>query len=454
MGLTLAALTPWLWGLGLTQAVLGILQVVIVVAGIVRAAYPVVRPVALVAFIFTFSWLTVAPIYQLSHNAPAWGDFSIFISRDANFALVLNVLASAAMYTGFFFARRQARGITPARTAVPGRALPALFLVAGCALLPVAVASNGGLGALFTSRTARGEQLEAQGLTLAEAGGAAVAFVSLLPAALGVAATYLLLLRLRAQVREHGFGGASALDTVLCMTGLALAILFANPFISTRAVTATAFVPLILLLLQPRSGRAGISLALALLFGTLIAYPLANQFRGDTVEYEGGLGALSSIDFDGYQQVINSVTYADDIGHSWGNYSFSAAFFLVPRSIWEDKATPASIDVAAHRGYVFTNLSLPFHAEMYVEFGAIGMVLCVFGAAWLGGRCDRAWLAAPGSLAGSVAPYVAIAVLMIIRGPLGAQVPVYLTTLGLILLGLLAADQKSVSVRPEMYRSP
>lgn len=443
-------LLPWLWEIPFTQSVLCFLQIAITVSGLIRSVAPL-RPTAMIAFGFTFSWLGVAPIYQLSHGLAAWGDSEVLYTPEVEFALVLNVLAAAAMYFGFFSTGRAGRHVSPAgpdEERSPRRIYPALFLLACLALTPRAIAANGGLGALFSSRSDRSVIRAAQGLTTDQAGGLAVALVSYLPTALAVAAAYLLVLRLRPQVRAGGLGGASVLDAAMFCVAIFLMAVFANPFTNTRAIAASAFAPLAILILQPRSARAGRYMLAVVLAATFVAYPLANVFRdGEGVQVDG-FDVFASVDFDGFQQVINSEFFVDDSGHSWGHYSSSAALYFVPRAIWNGKADPASIDVAANRGYWFTNLSLPFHAEMYVEFGIVGMVLIVFWLARLGRRLDWAWLTDPRSTAGLLAPYVAVSTLLILRGPLGSLVPVYLTTAGLIFLGVRRQQTTAGASKP------
>ena len=142
------------------------------------------------------------------------------------------------------------------------------------------------------------------------------------------------------------------------------------------------------------------------------------------------------MDFDGFQQVANSVLYVREIGHSLGHYTVSAFAYFIPRSWWEGKATPASLDVAGNRGYAFTNLSLPLHAELYIEFGLIGMAICMVAFGWLCASSDSSWLLGSASRLGLLAPVLSMAMLGILRGPLGSLAPVYLTALGLTFLAL------------------
>lgn len=435
-----ALVLPWLVQLPPLQGALCLLQVSIAAAGIARAAYPTPRLVALVTFVFTFSWVGVAPIYQLATGTAAWRDSAILRSSSTIPALILLVLATGVLYIGFF---RAGTGGPPKATVwtdiSPPRSVCIAYVVACCLLTPGAVSASGGLANMFSNRAVRAEALGSQGLVLSEVGGLQVALVGVLPGALATAGAYLVLIRLLNQYRRDRWADIKAADAGLFAIALSLVVVFANPFVNTRALSAAALGSLVLLILRPRSRKAGFVMAASLLTATLVAYPAAGAFGGATRGESHGLEFLAGQDFDGFQQTVNAVDFVDDLGHSFGTYTVSGALYFIPRAVWADKERPASIDIASHRGYVFTNLSLPVQAEMYVDFGPVGMAVAMFLLATAGRRCDLDWAAGVSSRAALLAPYACLACLSVIRGPIGSNGPVYLTNLGLIALGLLLA---------------
>ncbi|SFT34001.1 hypothetical protein SAMN05660657_00205 [Geodermatophilus amargosae] len=438
----LIVLLPLLITLPPLQATLCALQAAISAAGIARSAHPGLRPIALVTFVFTFSWLGVAPTYQLATGRAAWRDDAVLVGPYTTTALLLLVLATATLYVGFFrpgAAIRAATGPAPAAPLDPPRWICVGYLLTCLALAPGAISAGGGLAGMFSTRAERTATLLAQGLSLQEVGGLKIALVSTLPGALATAGCYLVLIRVLNQRRGSGWGEVHAVDITLLVLGLTLVVVLANPFVNTRALSAAALGCLILLVLRPRSGWAGVRMAAVLLVATLVVYPAANAFRGTTQTETQGLEFLAGADFDGFQQAINTVEFVDARGHSGGTYTISGALYFVPRSVWAEKERPASIDVATYRGYAFTNLSLPFHAEMYLDFGPVGMTLVLFVLASAGRRSDLDWAAGLSSRAALMAPYACLACLSIIRGPIGSNGPVYLTNLALIGLGLFLA---------------
>jgi hypothetical protein len=324
-------------------------------------------------------------------------------------------------------------------------------------LTPYAVATNGGVGSFFASRADRVDELAAAGVSVAESGGLQVALASILPAALAMVAAHLFILRIRAARAEGGWMSATLADAAGLVLAFGAVVLYANPISNTRFLSLAAFGSIALAMVRPRSRPAGRSLTVLLLVATLGVYPLSNLLASDTGTNNPGdspLAVFASKDFDGFQQIINTFIYVHDHGHSLGSYILSAVFFVVPRSLWSGKATPASIDVAANRDYWFTNLSLPVHAEFYLEFGVIGMVLITYamGHAWA--RIDHAWLHQPGSMGAWLAPVLALAQLGLIRGPLGSLSPIWLTVTVLLVVGVTRLPATTPSARDRAAVTP
>ena len=101
--------------------------------------------------------------------------------------------------------------------------------------------------------------------------------------------------------------------------------------------------------------------------------------------------------------------------------------------------------MASNRGYAFTDLSLPFHAEMLIEFGIVGMVFAMIFFGIFASHTDTSWLAMGSTRFGLAAPLIAVALLGFLRGPLGSLAPIYMTAIGLFMFGLRSSKEKSES---------
>jgi hypothetical protein len=445
---TCALLLPWLLQLEGINAALCVANLALAVTGFVRGWHPSARPIQTVTFGFILAWLTVAPIYQLANGRAAWRDNDVLASgTDVTVALMLITAANGALLWGFTRTRAP-RIIDDDVVALVRPYVPWIYLIACSVLTPPAIVATGGLRAMFSSRSERGTAYASQGLTLERVGGLQYALIGILPAALALVSAYLFLISALAIMRARGFLAVPVSQASALIVALALVALHDNPFIRSRFVAAGAAGALLLLVLRPRSRRAGRILAGVTVLVTLVVYPLANLFRGNNFRLKTGVEVYASADFDGFQQVINAVSLARDTGYTFGYYTSSALLYFVPRSIWPGKAVPASIDVAEHRGYAFTNLSLPFPAELFLEFTAVGMVVLLFVLASRLGRMDTRWLHNPESRDALLVPYMALAMLGVFRGPMGSNGPVYFTIIGLLWLGIRRVPQKSEISEP------
>lgn len=292
-------------------------------------------------------------------------------------------------------------------------------------LLPLVITRGGGVAALFSSRSDYSDALSSAGVSQAESGGVTVALVRILPGALALAATFAMVLVWR---------NRNIRAVVPLAIAALLLVLYANPLTNTRYVSSTAFLCLALLLLRPQSRRSLAVISAVLVIGVIGIYPLANAFRGTSDS--GQPASLADNDFDGFQQLVNTRQYVEEHGHTWGRQFGSAALYALPRRFWPDKAVPASIPVAENRGYTFTNLSLPLPGEIYLEFGLPGVSLIMFGWGRLWRRLDRAWLAGTRTRSGALVPYLTMAQLGLLRGPVGSLVPIYGTTVLLLLFAV------------------
>lgn len=418
--------------------------------GAIQSVAQGLRPVAASFYIFWFSWLGIGPIAQMTVGKVAWGDSTVLAERgQVQSALALTLLAIAAFWAGDHWARsRPPLGGKPAPRATirPGVQVVLSVALIGVGLNAIRVL---GLSSFFIPRQDRSEMLIDTVGTQAEVGGAATALYTVLPSALAVTVTLLAVYRI--QINWRGVGQLKAGQLVhLAIGALGIAV-FANPLSQTRFVALLAIGSLLIVLLRPRSSRAGFVYLAIGLVGTLLIYPLANAFRtANATVSDITSRTFTGADFDGFQQVVNAMNYVESVGWAWGHHIVSAVLFFVPRSLWQDKADPASLEVAAFAGYRFTNLSLPIHAELYMQLGLLGVAMGMLGIGFTAGRLDAAWLGAPLSKMAMIAPVAALATFGVLRGPLGAQVPVWLPIVLLLLLAVRSGDRKVVDTVPRM----
>lgn len=435
-GIALVALLPWLVEIsGLTGWLLAVCALVST-DGAVAGMLPRLRPIQTVVFVFMFSWLCVGPVYQLSHHQAIWGDsWQAFSPGVIERAAIGQTAFFVGLRLGFSYRRGVKSGASQTARLTLNSLFPWAYLAMAVAITPHAITVRGGLRAMFTDRAEAVAAISAAGLGVDQAGGAAYALVRIAPGALALASAYLFATQIK---KRRCFTDRPVPLSLYLAFGCAVALLVvhSNPIANSRFTAAVAFVPIALVFLSPRSARAGVLFGAAVLMASLIVYPLLNVFRyHDSKTQSATSASFASPDFDGFQQAVNESAYVHENGHSSGEYLISGLLFVVPRSVWDAKARPASVDIAEWRNYRYTNLSLPIDAEIDLEFGLAGVAAVSLIGGVVLSRLDQAWTSSPHSVSACLTPFVAIMMLSVIRGPFGANGPSYLMALGLLIVG-------------------
>ena len=155
-----------------------------------------------------------------------------------------------------------------------------------------------------------------------------------------------------------------------------------------RFLVAFVYVPLILLLIPKM--RSGVVFSGGLIFALLMVFPFLDQFRnyttGSSIRLIPSEEFFFLQHFDAYENFASAV---DANFVSYGSQLFGSLLFFVPRSIWPDKPLGSGYVLAQELVYTWSNISMPFLGEGYVNFGFFGVFIF---AAFLGftlGNLDR-----------------------------------------------------------------
>ncbi|MGV9712267.1 hypothetical protein ACWDTI_16580 [Gordonia sp. NPDC003424] len=297
--------------------------------------------------------------------------------------------------------------------------------ICGLLILPV-LSASGGLAGRFETRDKLTATFEASGLTM-ENGNSILLFVlNRLPAAAALAA---LMVSILAVKNARNYKGPARTRSIFAWLGVMISLIFcsilANPYSSSRYVAFAVI--MVAFLATVNLGTTGIRLAFSVItvIGLIVIYPLATWFKRDSLRVGSPVrlsDAFYSVDFDGFQQTINTFVHVEESGYAFGNHILSAAFFFIPRGIWPGKAEPASLEIAESRGYSFENLSLPLWAEIYLDGGLILVVIALVSYGYLSSRLDQRYYEGSGQFGRTICIALAACQPGIIRGPLGAQV--------------------------------
>ena len=128
----------------------------------------------------------------------------------------------------------------------------------------------------------------------------------------------------------------------------------------------------------------GLILSLSL----LILFPFLDNFRN----YNGNisfssikLSYLNTMNFDASQEFMALINY-DVI--TYGRQLLGVMFFWIPRSIWETKPVGSGSFLAQSQN-AFENISMPFFAEGFINFGYIGMFMFTVGLSFFCASFDN-----------------------------------------------------------------
>jgi hypothetical protein len=171
-----------------------------------------------------------------------------------------------------------------------------------------------------------------------------------------------------------------------------------NPISNARFWFITVALSTVLVLF-PRGTNVFRALLLAGVAASLVLFPFADRFRYVNGDSSANLADRSIVetlavkDYDQMNMVVNTVTFVREAaGHTFGRQASGALLFWVPRSSWETKPIDTGTEVALYVGTVNTNLSEPLWAELWIDFGIVGMVLGFVLLGYLLRRGDR-WYA-------------------------------------------------------------
>jgi hypothetical protein len=230
--------------------------------------------------------------------------------------------------------------------------------------------------------------------------------------------------------------------------------------------------------------RSAVVYRAALVTGVVVAlllFPFLDRYR-----YESGAGPgaahrsapgpgpapvlepLTLKDYDQTGMFANTVSYVrSGAGHSGGRQLAGDLLFFVPRSVWHGKPPDSGVRVGRWMGMTNTNLSSPLWAELWLDFGPLGMAAGFLLAGRLSAGADRRYArhtrggagvgggvgggagggagGDPGSVAAVVVPLIAGYSFILLRGPLlQAAGRIGIAALCLALVTTYRADRRRV----------
>lgn len=177
---------------------------------------------------------------------------------------------------------------------------------------------------------------------------------------------------------------------------LIIIVMLNFPTSTTRFWMGAIFIGLFLLLFHKLVNIGRVYDILILVIFTIF-FPMLYVFKFHDINYflENGIQldsiteSFNSVDYDAYSMIYRAVEYVDDYDVVYGKQVFGSIFFLIPRGIWPTKPYPTGELIASAQGQSYTNLSCPFIAEGYVNFGIFGVIIFQIILAMICSKLDR-----------------------------------------------------------------
>ena len=170
----------------------------------------------------------------------------------------------------------------------------------------------------------------------------------------------------------------SLLSYVLIVPAI-LCFFAANDIIALPRFISGAYVIAFIFLFLRITRLFKLLFVVAVAAGQISLFPLVSEIsRGSGSlgqDYDPIAYLFKNGDFDGFQSVINVASFVDRAGLQGGRQLLSAALFFVPRDLVPWKSIGTGGDAGTSLGLSFVNLSAPMPAELYVDFGYVGLVV-------------------------------------------------------------------------------
>ncbi|WP_406347650.1 hypothetical protein OHA44_04595 [Streptomyces sp. NBC_00144] len=375
-------------------------------------------------WLFVYMAMGVAPLAQAVLGkvpTPVVGPRS-----DVTEAVALVLIGCAAFDVGALLARHRpgGKGRGETRPALVHRRRLYLLVVVAFVCSGALVVKLGGPAVFFSSRQEIIAGIEEAGISQADsqAGQALLRGFGTVPALFALLAYTRWLVTSRRARRSPAVIGVwfalAALNTVVN-----------NPISNPRYWFLTVLLALLFTLFPVSAAMYRSALSLGVVVA-LVIFPFADRFRYDEqnyhpVETTSVLEPLALKDYDQIGMFANTITFErSGVGHLYGKQLAGSILFAVPRSVWPGKPHDTGVMVGEWMDAVNTNLSSPIWAELWIDFGPVGMTLGLLAMGYAAARVDRRYArrairrTPPGSLISLVVPLVAGYSFILLRGPL------------------------------------
>lgn len=192
-----------------------------------------------------------------------------------------------------------------------------------------------------------------------------------------------------AMVGVVGINKSKSINFLLCYILFLVAILVVAPTGLARFAVAAYYLPLLLVHFNKLMTRSYVFI-LIMVIGVLVIFPFFNNFRlfsSDTVLRIGfDFKMFEEGHFDAYSIFLRVLKF--DIV-TYGYQLLGPLLFFIPRSVWPEKPVGSGYTIAHYYNLDFDNISCPYFAEGYMNFGYLGVFFFIIILSFFTAKMDN-----------------------------------------------------------------
>lgn len=127
--------------------------------------------------------------------------------------------------------------------------------------------------------------------------------------------------------------------------------------------------------------------SIVIVISLLVVFPFLNSFRymGQEISFEFNFDQFKELHFDAFSMFMRVLS--NDIV-TYGRQLLGVFLFWIPRALWPSKPIGSGAYIARLTGERFTNVSMPFFAEGYINGGLVGVILFTVVLGYFVARID------------------------------------------------------------------
>lgn len=179
--------------------------------------------------------------------------------------------------------------------------------------------------------------------------------------------------------------------------GLLLMIIVNFPTGTARFWAASIYIGILIIII--RKLKNPYLFKLIILLGLFVIFPLLNIFRRNSfsniadvsISIPNPADAFLVGDYDSYSMLARAIIFVRKEHITYGKQLLGNLLFFIPRNLWPEKPIGSGGMIAKNFNWRFSNVSMPFIGEGYINFGFLGIIFFAIFLAVITSRADSSY---------------------------------------------------------------